>query len=985
MDADTHYRGFFVKKVTHVEEIQVTVYEIVHEKSNAEIIHIAAEDEENVFALCFKTYPKDNSGVAHILEHTVLCGSHHFPVHDPFFSMLRRSLNTFMNAFTAKLWTCYPAASKNKKDFYNLFEVYLDAVFHPLLKKESFHQEGHRLEFVTPDDPSSDLVRKGIVFNEMKGVFANPGSLFWRKLMQGLCPDHTYGFDSGGDPKEIPNLTYEDLLSFHKKYYHPSRCSYFFYGDIDVKEHLDFLENHILNHIEKEPPIAPVAKQKRFDQPQRGLDYYPLQDEDTKQKTFIGFSWLTADIQDQDDLLALALIDSILMDTDASLLKYKLTESGLCIDANAHLDTDARDIPYAIICQGCEEENADALEKLLLNSLQEIAEEKIKHDLIEASLHQLEFSRSEISSDYQPYGLELFGRTILSHLQGGSLIDGLKIHSLFERFSKLLEDADYLPGIIRKYLIDNPHRYRLVMAPKQGLQEKSQKEEEDLLKKEKEQLSEEEIKTILKETKELEEDQKAKQSEVASCLPMLTEEDIPQSVSYFALEKDTIDRLAIYHHSCFTNKIVYTDIVYDLPQIDESDLLYLRLFAVVLTELGAGGRNYIKTLHEIQRYVGDISTSLSLNVQRGQITSCYPTISVSGKALERNSHHLFRLIKDFILSPDFHDKERVKELVLQAHTNMQHRLQSSAMQYALRESASGFTSWNYVSHIWHGLPYYKFIESLSQNIDEAMDTLIEQFESLKNRIFHLNNPHLVVSSDQTDFDHLKKEKFYGFSKFSDASTSFIPWVEIPNPKGLTHKGKILSSPIAHNALSIQTVTITANEAAPLKVSSYLFENLILHKKIREEGGAYITGVKYNILTGLFQFYSSRDPNIFSSYKAFIEAVETIALGKFQDQHLLEAKLSYFQDVDSVVSPGSRASVTYFQHKVGLTKEVRQQFRNQILSVTKQDVIHAVIECLVPKIKDESIRVTYANKALLEKNNALFESAFLAPLHIEPLT
>jgi Zn-dependent M16 (insulinase) family peptidase len=478
MKKNQRYRGFIAKNVWNVEEIHVKVTEILHEKTGATVIHVAAIDDENLFGLCFKTYPKNHNGVAHILEHTTLCGSKKYPIHDPFFSMLRRSSNTFMNAFTAKLWTCYPASTRIKKDFYNLLEVYLDSVFHPLLLKTSFHQEGHRLEFDKIDDPTSPLKIKGVVYNEMKGVLSNPGSLFYRKLMSGLFPNNTYGFDSGGDPKEITTLSHADLVKFHEEYYHPSRCTYFFYGDIPIENHLDYLGEKVLDEAASLPPIPALEKCKHFKKPIREISYYPSNEANLKQQTFIGFGFLTMDIKDHDDLLGLHLLDSILMDTDASLLKYKLAESGLCVEADSAFDPDTRDIPYTIVCRGAEKENADALEKLLFDSLREIAEEGIPMHLIESSMHQLEFSRSEISYDYEPYGLELFSRIVLPYLQGGSPIDGLKIHSLFEKLSTLVAQKDYLPGIIKKYLLTNPHMYRLVMAPDPELLEKTQKEEE---------------------------------------------------------------------------------------------------------------------------------------------------------------------------------------------------------------------------------------------------------------------------------------------------------------------------------------------------------------------------------------------------------------------------------------------------------------------------------------------------------------------------
>ena len=979
MKKGDHYRGFHVKQIYNIKEIGVELFHLIHEKTGAEVVHIAADDDENAFALTFKTYPYDSTGIAHILEHTTLCGSERFPIHDPFFSMLRRSSNTYMNALTSKLWTAYPAASKIKNDFYNLLNVYLDATFHPLLNKTSFQQEGYRFAFTDPEDPKSPLTLQGIVFNEMKGVFSNPESLLWRKLSCGLCPDTPYGHDSGGDPKDIPLLTHKDLIDFHKTYYHPSRCIFYFYGNIPLEEHLDYIGEKILDQADKLPAIPPIQKQPRFKEAKKEETFYPTGENDLKQKTFIGFSWLTTDIKNQDELLAFTLLDSILMDTDASLLKHKLLASGLCVDAGSVLDTEARDTPFAIILRGCEKEQADELEQFLFKSLKEIASHKIPRELIESSLHQLKFSRSEISSDSGPYGLELFGRSVIPYLQGGSLTDELKVHSVFDKLETLIFEDDLLTKIIQKHLIDNPHFYRLTLAPSQTLLKSMQEDEAKYIEEKQKSLTPAEIKTIIKDSEELENYVDAKESEDNSCLPILSLDEIPKEIAYFQIKKETYNQLAVYHHECFTNEIVYADLVFDLPQVAEKDLFYLRLFSSLLTDLGAGGRSYVDNLKHIHRTVGGIWTSLSLNVQKENNDTCYPTISISGKALDENSEALFHLMKDFIISPDLKDRERIKELILQSFTYLQQKLNSHAIQYALRESASGFSPWSFVSNLWHGLPYYKFLERLSKDLDNLLPEVLERFEHLSKTLFHLNNPHFVLSCDKNSYKNLEENSFFGWTTFSDASASFCPWVELARPKQVINCIKAIAYPIAHNAKSVETVTMSSRFSAQLKLASYLFENLELHRLIREEGGAYHCGAKYNILTGIYQFFSSRDPNISSSYAAFNSAVETIAEGGFTEQDLLEAKLSYIQDVDGVVPPGSRASITYFQHKVGLTREVRQKFRDQILTATKQDVIQAVKECLLPKLLTHSVHITYASEELIKKELPLFILKNLPPM------
>ena len=301
---DQTYRGFRVTKVFPIPELQSILTELTHEATGAQVMHLSNDDPENLFCLSFRTLPDSSNGVAHVLEHTVLCGSEKYPVKDPFFSMMRRSLNTFMNAFTGSDFTCYPAASQVPKDFYNLLEVYLDSVFHPLLNPLSFYQEGCRLEFSSPQDPESLLEYKGIVYNEMKGALSSSTTRLVEVINETIFPDLTYGYNSGGDPKSIPTLTYEKLRDFHAKYYHPSRCLFFFYGNMPLKGHLDFVAEQVLENAKPLPHLPPLKRQPRFKEPKVKVDYYPISpDEDPKDKTLIALAWLTCHVLDQQDLL----------------------------------------------------------------------------------------------------------------------------------------------------------------------------------------------------------------------------------------------------------------------------------------------------------------------------------------------------------------------------------------------------------------------------------------------------------------------------------------------------------------------------------------------------------------------------------------------------------------------------------------------------------------------------------------------------------
>ena len=447
-------------------------------------MYLENDDPENLFCMSFKTRPSSSNGVAHILEHTVLCGSEKFPVKDPFFAMTRRSLNTFMNAMTGSDFTCYPASSQVPADFYNLLDVYLDAVFHPKLEELSFRQEGHRpQEFAEEDSADSPLEFKGIVFNEMKGAMSSSTARLYDFVGQSLMPDLTYAFNSGGDPAVIPDLSYEEFKRFDEENYHPGRCLFFFYGNLPLEGHLDFIASHTLEKSNPIGALEPIPRQKRFAKPVYRQESYPLaSDQSSKDKTFVAFAWLTCHVLEQEEVLALEVLDSVLTDTDASPLKLTLLKSGLCRQVSSSLDDDITEVPWVMVLKGCNPENADKLEALLLDRLKEIAKEGVPQELVDASIHQAELYRSEITGNSQPFGLTLFMRSALLKQHGGEAEHGLVIHSLFSKLrERLAASPRYFSEVIEKYLINNPHRMRLVLSPDPELAQREEEEEKQRL------------------------------------------------------------------------------------------------------------------------------------------------------------------------------------------------------------------------------------------------------------------------------------------------------------------------------------------------------------------------------------------------------------------------------------------------------------------------------------------------------------------------
>ncbi len=975
------YHQFKLIKAVEIPELQCLLRELIHEPSGARIMHIENDDPENLFCLSFQTLPYNSNGVAHILEHTVLCGSQKFPVKDPFFAMNRRSLNTFMNALTGADFTCYPAASQVHKDFYNLLEVYLDAVFHPLLNEFSFLQEGHRLEFNQPLDPKTPLELKGIVYNEMKGALSAATARLSEAINETLFPHVTYGHNSGGDPKEIPQLTYEELKQFYHTFYHPSRCLFFFYGNMPLEQHLNFIAEHTLNHTHQLPPLPPIPLQPRFTSPvYRELTYPIAPNEETHEKSLIAFGWLTCHILEQQETLALNILEIILMDTDASPLKMALLQSGLCKQANSFIDVELNEIPWGITLKGCQAKNADALEKLIRETLNRISQEGIPLQLIENAIHQLEFHRSEITGDHAPFGLSLFMRSALLKQHGADPTEGLMIHSLFNRLRQAtLADPHYFSHLIKKHLIDNPHFIRIVMKPDPQQGEREAQAEKNFLAAIQEDLSSNQLQALVDQAAQLAEFQKKQEEEDIEILPKVALNDIPLSAKDYPLIQEKVGQLTVFHHHVFTNDIVYADLIFNLPHLEEKDLAYLRLFTIVLTQVGCNTRSYQENLECIQGNTGGIGAGISLNLQAANHHQFFPSFHLRGKSLYRKASKLFPLLHEMAATAQLNDLKRLKEIIFKHFTGMESRLNQSALKYAINLSASALNEASRIANDLYGLNYFWKIRDLIKDFDRQGPYLLAKLQEIQERITCLENPHLVIGCDGVMYNQLKTHGFYGLK---DIKTSpYQPWQGNIPLATVPPQGRLIASPVAFIGNVFPTVSYTHPDAPALNIASFLFDNLTLHTKIREQGGAYGGGAVSNPMSGNFYFYSYRDPNIVSTFKAFDEAVQSVIQGNFDESDLEEAKFEMIQGLDTPVSPGSQAEVAYGWWREGRTLTIRQAYRNKLLALTREEVIGAVERIVFQKMNQGS-PVVFASKELLEKANQELLVEGKEPLLIE---
>jgi len=962
------FKDFTVTRARPILELQCRLIELVHEPSQARVLHIEADDQENLFSLSFQTIPPSSNGVAHILEHTVLCGSEKFPVRDPFFSMTRRSMNTFMNALTGSDFTCYPASSQIKQDFYNLLDVYIDAVFHPLLQPLSFMQEAHRFEL--SDDEKLSI--NGVVYNEMKGAMTNP----YRRLMNELCKrlfsTSPYGFDSGGDPEEIPSITLEDLKKFHTEYYHPSRCLFFFYGNFPLADHLRFIEKQVLSTASALAELPPIPKQKPFSAPIFDSISYPVTKTDAlENKSYLAFGWLTTPIRDQLTCLALLILDIVLLETDASPLKHRLLQSGLCKQVLSSCDTEIAEVPFVILITGCNEKDSDAITQLLFATLKEFVTSGIPKEQIESALHQLEFAKSEINSDSAPFGLSLYSRAALLAHHGIDPVNGLVIHSLFKELHTTLQnDHRFFQKLIQTYFLDNQHFVRLTMNPSKTFEEKEREKEEKKLSNALKTLSERQKQDIKDQAKLLADSQREKQA--LDCLPTLSLPDVPKECRQIALHRESVGNAEIFSHETFTNGISYASISFPIAKIAYEDMWLLRLFSNLLPQLGCGNRTYEQTLEYIQAYTGGVRASLNIHRQASDSDSICPTWGLRGKALDRNVDRLFEIFSDFLLSARFDNPKRIFELLQKQLNDLENGIASHALDYAMSLSASSLSSPHAISEQLHGITYLKNLKSLVHNYPTEQDAFLDKLLELQQALLLNNGMEISFCGESKTLLHLKENQFCGISDIT--TKAFCPWENPTQPAPpYSHRGVIIPSNVSFTSAALKTTPYATNDAAVLAVLSHLVNNTVLHTALREEGGAYGGGTSCHPIAGTFSFYSYKDPNLFSTLNTYKTCFETLLKEPISESDLTEAKLNILQDLDTPISPGSRAEIAHSWWKQGRTTALRQGFRDKIVDTSVDDLKGAITRYF-PENWSQNRFVAFAGSELFDKEQHLGDIA-----------
>ncbi|KAI1110916.1 Metalloenzyme, LuxS/M16 peptidase-like protein [Nemania sp. NC0429] len=964
--------GFTLLRAKHVPELELTALHLTHDKTGADYLHLARDDSNNVFSIGFKTNPPDDTGVPHILEHTTLCGSEKYPIRDPFFKMLPRTLSNFMNAFTAADHTFYPFATTNPRDFQNLMSVYLDATLHPLLKKTDFTQEGWR---IGPENPrvaeahgeagpeDSKLVFKGVVYNEMKGQMSDAGYLFYIRFQDHIFPSI---HNSGGDPSKITDLTYEQLKKFHAEHYHPSNAKLMTYGDMPLADHLREVDaqmsafERIKADIEHKQPID-LGSGPQTVEVFGPVD--PLADPDKQYKTSV--SWMTGDTTDVVESTALALLSSLLMDGYGSPLYKGLIECGLGTDfsPNAGYDASAATGIFSVGLTGVSESNVETVKSEVQRIIRDVRDKGFERSKIDGYLHQLELSLKHKTANF---GMSVLQRLKGRWFSGTDPFDSLAWNDTVAALEAKLAQGGYLESLIHKYLM-NGNTLTFTMAPSESYGAELAKEEEERLAVKVAQATEEagseDAARQFFEQRELEllAEQNKSNTQDLSCLPSVHVKDIPREKEPIVVRDEVLNETKIQWREAPTNGLTYFRAINTIENLPDELRALIPLFTDSIMRLGTKDMTMEQLEDLIKLKTGGISVSYMTTPSPTDFHQASEGLVLGGMALDRHVPEMFDLLRKLILETNFDSPEaplRIRQLLLASADGVVNDIASSGHSYARRYAESGLTRDAYLTEQISGLSQVKLITSLAGRPEsDQLEDVIDKLKKIQAIALAGNNIRTALTCG-SDSVGANSSALTHFMSLRAGRSMALPAASEQSPVRDIKSFFPLPYQVYYGSLALPTVSYTSPDSAPLQILAQLLTHKHLHHEIREKGGAYGGGAYSKGLEGLFGFYSYRDPNPQNTLSIMRNAGRWAVDKQWSNQDLEEAKISVFQSVDAPKSVNTEGMLRFVS---GITDEMQQKRREQFLDVTKDQVREVAQKYIVDALASQSEQIAFLGK------------------------
>lgn len=923
--------GFILLRDEHIQELNTRARFYRHHRTGAQLLSLENDDENKCFGITFRTPPSDSTGIAHILEHCVLCGSRKYPVKKPFFELIKSSVKTFLNAMTYPDKTVYPVASTNLTDFYNLVDVYLDAVFFPRLTPEVLKQEGWRYELVHKDAP---LVYQGVVFNEMKGAYSSPDSLLYRYSQQALFPDTTYGVSSGGDPKHIPDLTYEQFLRFHATLYHPSNARIFFYGDDDPERRLQILDTY-LSQFEPLDSPSQIPLQPRFTAPRVVEQTYAAPSDETGKKGMVTVNWMIGEETDMTRVLALETLSYILVGTPAAPLYKALMDSrlGESLTGSGYSDGLRQHI-FSVGLKGIDPADAGKVEELVLHTLERLATEGIEADQVAAALNTVEFALRENNTGAFPRGLSLMLRALNTWLYDGDPIAPLRFEAPLTAIKEAVARREPLfENLIREVLLDNPHRVRVVLRPDPTQAAREAAEERARLEAVRASLNEADLERLVAETEALRRYQETPdRPEDLARIPTLTLKDLDRQGKTIPTAELEVGGAPLLFHDLFTNGIVYLDLAFDLRTLPPELLPYAPLFARALTEMGTEKEDFVRLVWRIGRETGGIGASAitATHVQSGDPVG---RLVVRGKCTLSQTEAMLAIIRDILLTVRLDDQERFRQIVTRAKAARESALTPSGNVYARKRLAARFDAAEWADEQMSGISGLFFVRELERRILEDWPAVLAQLEAVRR---HLVNRAALIANVTVDHQ--------SFVTIAPTLETFI--AELPaaayvpatwrTAEAGPNEGLIIPAQVNYVAKGANLRALGIEVGGAVSVVTRFLYNAYLLEKVRVQGGAYGVSSAYDRSTGIFAWTSYRDPHLLRTldvYDGTAAFLRSVALDRLTIERSIIGTIG---DLDAYQLPNARGYTAMVRYLTGVTDAYRQTIREQILDATEAD-------------------------------------------------
>ena len=954
--------GFELLSEQLIPELNTHARLFRHSATGAELLSLENDDENKVFSINFRTIPADSTGVAHIMEHSVLSGSEKYPVKEPFVELLKGSLNTFVNALTYPDKTIYPVASQNLQDFYNLMDVYIDAVFHPLLQEHILSQEGWHYELEHPDDP---MVYKGVVFNEMKGAYSDPERVLADSIEQSLFPGHPYAFSSGGDPKVIPDLTYQQFKKFHETYYHPSNALIYFWGDDDPNERLRLM-NQSLGGFQALKVESQVPQQVRFLGEKSITKSYAAGDENAK--SYLTLNWLLPEHADSELDLALTILEHILLGSPASPLRKALIESGLGEDlAGADLEKDMRYLYFSTGLKGIKQNDADNVAVLIDSILAQLTVDGIDPDTIAASINTVEFQLRENNTGLYPRGLFVLLRALRFWLYEQNPFDKLAFEVPLKSIKKRINMGEkYFEDLIQKYLIDNQHRTRVLLIPDPNLNKQQDDAEKAKLSQIQSGLNEQEIQKIIAETQLLKKIQETPDSpEALATIPTLKLENIEIKHKPIPLSELSLAGSRVLFHDLPTNGIFYFDLGFDMHSVQQEYLSYLGLFGRALLEMGTQTEDFVTLAQRIGRDTGGIQPSTySTMVRDSSRSETY--LFLRGKSTVSQTGKLLSIFSDVLQETQFDNQERFRQIVLEEKARREAQLVPRGHIVVNGRLKSKFDEAGWLSEQVNGLDFLFFLRQLVEDIETNWPKVLAALRAIRRSLLDRSKMLCNVTVDGSDWSGIEPQLNGFISNLPEEGGDTQTWEPVysSTPEGLT-----IPAQVNYVGKGLSLYPAGYNLHGSISVISIYLGTTWLWERIRVQGGAYGGFSTFDQLSGVFNYLSYRDPNLLSSLKNYEGTGQFLRSLDLSPEELSKSVIGAIGRIDGYMFPDTKGFTSMQRYLTDQTDEFLQNYRDQVLSTTKQDFV-AFGELLDGIKDDDRVVVLGALQGLSDANDEM---------------